>query len=318
VLKQVADISNKEVKMFNNLKVWRNGSMIPWNSATVPILSHGFSRGSAIFEIFGIHPGTDGAYAFRMDKHLDRLFRTAELLGMRIGPSRVALEEAVAQTVRENGIRRGLVKMMAYWGEVAVISLLLDAKLDVAIFGIPDFKDLGLDQCNPIDVCFSNWRKIRPDMIPSEAKACANYLSGYLARKDAKDRGYNLGILLNDRGEVAEGSTESVFMVKDGVLKTPPMGNILGSITRMSILQAAHSYDIQVSEERITPEMLLNADEIFTCHTGIKVWPVKRLEERHMVPAPGPMTTGIMEMIQAILSMKDKRFASWFQPMFQE
>ncbi|MCF8105221.1 MAG: aminotransferase class IV, partial [Desulfohalobiaceae bacterium] len=290
--------------------------MVPWNSATVPILSHGFSRGSAIFEAFGIHPGTDGVYAYRMDKHLDRLFRSAELLGMKLGSSREAIADGVRQTVKENQIGRGLVKIVAYWSEEAVIKLVLDSKLDVSIFAVPANEELALDQVSPIDVCFSKWRKIRSDMIPAEAKACANYLNGYLARKDAMDRGYDLGILLDSEGYVAEGSIESVFMVKDGSLFTTPTGNILRSVTRLSILEAGPKYGIFVSEQRFSPEMLLEADEIFTSHTGIKVLPVKRLEERELSPVPGPVTKQMMDMMQAVCTMSDPNFKDWFQPMY--
>ncbi len=301
--------------MLEQQKVWLNGQMIPWKSATVPILSHGFSRGSAIFEVFGIHPGTEGAYAYRMDKHLDRLFHSADLLGMELGSSREAIEDGVKKTVRENKISRGLVKLVAYWGEEAIINLVLDSKLDVAIFTVPANEDLALDQPDPIDVCISKWRKIRSDMIPGEAKACANYLNGYLARKDAVNRGYTLGILLDSEGYVAEGSIESVFMVKDGTLITTPTGNILRSISRMSILEAAPKYGIPVSEERYSPERLLEADEIFTSHTGIKVLPVKRIEDRELSPSPGPVTKQMMNMMQSICSLSDPNFKHWFHPM---
>lgn len=302
--------------MFDHLKTWINAEMVPWNQAKVSMLSHGFSRGSAIFEVFGIHPGPRGPLAFRMDKHLDRMFRSAELLGMEIGPSRREIEAGVVETVRENGIQRGLVKMMAYWGEEAVIALVLDSKLDVAICTIPEFEDLGLDRTDPIDACFSKWRKPRPDMVPSEAKACANYLNGMLARKDAMDRGYNLGILLTADGYVAEGSIESVFMVEDGVIRTPARGNILGSITRQSILEAAPKCGLSLREEQITPQQLADADEIFTSHSGIKVLPVKRIEDRDMGPVPGPVTARAMQMMQDILSLRDGRFKHWFQPLF--
>lgn len=301
--------------MLEHQKVWLNGQLIPWKSATVPLLSHGFSRGSAIFEVFGIHPGSDGVYAYRMDKHLDRLFHSAELLGMKLGPSREAIEAGVRQTVGENRISRGLVKLLAYWSEEAVIKLVLDSRLDVAIFTVPADDDLALDQVSPIDICFSQWRKIRSDMIPGEAKACANYLNGYLARKDAMDRGYDLGVLLDSEGYVAEGSIESVFMVKDGSVITTPTGNILRSITRMSILEAGPKYGIPIVEQRFSPEALLEADEIFTSHTGVKVLPVKRIEDRELTPAPGPVTRQMMDMMQGICSMADPNFTHWFQPM---
>ena len=219
-------------------KVWLNGELIPWHDATVPLLSHGFSRGSAIFEVFGTHVGPEGTMAFRMDAHLKRLTRSAELLEMKLGFSTETIVDAVKAVVRENQLGRGLVKILAYWGKEAVIQLVLDAPLDVAIFPVAESPELGLDNSNPIAACVSKWRKLHPETVPVAAKSCANYLNGYLARKDAIRRGYDVGIMLGTDGFLAEGSIESVFIVKDGVLKTPPLGRVLSSITRMSILQA--------------------------------------------------------------------------------
>jgi len=116
-----------------DLNVWLNGKLIPWGKATVPLLSHGFSRASAIFEVFGTHVGPQGTMAFRMDEHLKRLMKSAELLEMDVAFSIEKLVEAIKTTVQENHIGKGLVKILAYWSEESVIQLILDTPLDVAI-----------------------------------------------------------------------------------------------------------------------------------------------------------------------------------------
>ncbi len=297
--------------MFENLKVWMNSKLVPWGGANVHLLSHGFSRASSIFDVFGIHPTPKGPYAFRMDKHLDRFYRSAELLGMEIKYDRESLKKAVAECVETNNIQRGLIKILGYYSEEAIISLVLDSKLDVAIFAMPESDELGLDKTEPLSICFANWRKIHPATVPVEAKACSNYLNGMLARKDAKQRGYDVGIFLTTDGYVAEGSIESIFMVKDGVLMTPKLGNILRSITRMSILELAPKLGIEVVEKDITPQELLFADEIFVSHTGIKVAPVKRIEDRNLSPVPGEVTKEIQRALSDICSLKDERFKDW-------
>ena len=295
-------------------KVWFNGNMIPWKDATVPLLSHGFSRGSAIFEVFGIHEGPNGPMAFRMDEHIKRLMKSTQLLGMEMAYSTEEIVEAVAETVKANRMGRGLIKMLAYWGEEAIIQLVLESKLDLAIFAIPASEELGLDSTQPITACLSRWRKIHPDTVPVEAKACSNYLNGYLARKDANERGFDVGFLLGTDGFLAEGSIESVFLVKDGILKTPPLGRILSSITRLSILQAAPIINIPTSVEPILPEELFTAEEIFTSHSGIKFSPVARFEDRTL-QTPGPITMQLMELMNNILNFSDDRFSEWFQPL---
>ena len=300
--------------MNSERKVWLNGELISWEKATVPLLSHGFSRGSAIFDVFGIHEGPDGLFAFRMDEHLKRLMKSAELLEMEIAYSTEEIIDAVTETVRANDIGRGLVKILAYWGEEAIIKLVLESKLDVAIFAVPDSEELDMDNTNPISACLSRWRKIHPETVPVAAKSCSNYLNGYLARKDANSRGFDVGLMVGTDGFLAEGSIESVFLVKDGVLKTPPLGRVLSSITRKSILQAVPTIGIPTSEDSILPEELFAADEIFTSHSGVKVSPVARFEDRNL-QSPGPITKQVMELMNNIVNMSDDRFNDWFHAL---
>ena len=301
--------------MTDERKVWLNGELIPWKNATVPILSHGLSRGSAIFEAFGVHEGPDGGAAFRMDEHMKRMERSCELLGMTSAYSSAEIMQAVAETVQANKMGRGLIKVMGFWGEEAIINLVLDSPLDIAIFAIPDSEELGLDRAQPISACISKWRKIHPETVPVEAKACSNYLNGYLIRRDANSRGFDVGLTVGTDGFVAEGSIESVFFVKDGVLMTPPSGRILHSITRLSILQAAPKAGIPTIEKAVTKEALFDADELFTSHSGIKVSPIARFEDRTL-DAPGPVSTQVIELVNNIIQFKDDRFKDWFQPLY--
>lgn len=300
--------------MNNKNKVWFNGKMIPWHEATVPLLSHGFSRGSAIFEVFGIHESPDGPVAFRMDEHLKRLMKSASLLGMEMAYSTNEISEAVAEIVKTNDLGRGLIKMLAYWGEEAIIDLVLESKLDLAIFAIPASEELGMDKTQPITACLSKWRKIHPETVPVAAKASSNYLNGYLARRDAFNRGFEVGLMLGTDGFLAEGSIESVFLVKDGILKTPPLGRVLSSITRLSIIKVAPMIGIPISEEPILQEELFTADEIFTSHSGVKVSPVARFEDR-ILPAPGPITKQVIGQMNNIINFSDDRFNDWFQAL---
>jgi len=300
--------------MNNDSKVWFNGELIPRRDATVPILSHGFSRGSAIFDVFGVYPGPQGLMAFRMDDHLKRLMKSAELLEMELPYSTGEIIEGVKATVKANRIGRGIIKILAFWGDEAITELVLDSRLDVAIFAIAEGDNLVMDKKQTLSACLSKWRKLHPETVPVGAKACANYLNGYLARKDAATRGFDIGILLGTDGFLAEGSTESVFIVKEGVLMTPPLGRVLSSITRLSILQAVPEIGQTVVERPIPADELLAADEMFTVHTGTKIEPVGRFEDRQL-EAPGPVTQRVMHLMDDIMQLKDERFKGWFQPL---
>ncbi len=296
-------------------KVWLNGELIPWDEANVHIMSHAFSRGSAIFEVLGVHQTASGPAAFRLAEHLERLFNTAELLGMKLAQSAEEIQRAVGETVEANRIGQGFVKIVAYYGEEAFATLVPDANLDLAVFAIPLTADLGLDVTRPISACVCKWRKLHPRTVPVEAKACANYLNGMLARQEALRRGFDIGLMLDTHGFLAEGSIEAVFMVKDGVLVTPPLGRILPSISRRSVLEAARASGQETMEKAIRPEELLAADEIFTSATPFKVLPVGRIEDRVLEDAPGPVTSRMAELMNTICGGTDERFKDWLHPL---
>lgn len=300
--------------MSDERQVWLNGKFLPWASATVPILSHSFSRASAIFEIFRIHTGPEGPAAFRMDAHLKRLMNSAGLLEMEIDFSVDTIAGAVAETVILNGIDRGVVKIMAYWGEEAVIRLLPRSKPDLAIFAIAEMPEMNLDSQIPVKTCISKWRKIDPKTVPVSAKACSNYLNAYLARKDAVARGFDIGIMLGTDGFVTEGSTESVFIVKDGIVKIPPLGRVLPGISRMSVLEMAKSMRLETVQEPLSMDDLYEADEMFLSHTGAKVEPVGQFEGKRL-PAPGPVTQRLMEQMARILAFQDESYMQWMQKL---
>lgn len=296
-------------------KVWLNNRIVAWEDVTVPVLSHGHSRGSAIFEVFGTHIVPGGVAAFRMNQHLKRMEATLSLLEMKVRFSSDQIARAVAEIVALNTMQRGLVKIIGYWSHEEIINLVLRDPLDLAIFTIVDSPELGLDNETPITACLSKWRKADPGAVPVEAKACANYLSGYLVRKDAQDRGFDLGLTLQANGMVAEGSVESVFIVKDGILKTPPLGNILASVSRNSIIAVSKANGIEIEEAGLTAEDLYDADEMFACHTGIKVIPIAKFEDRDL-PAPGLITARLAGIMRDILATGDSGFAEWFQMLY--
>jgi branched-chain amino acid aminotransferase len=295
--------------------VWFNNDIVPWEEATIHLLSHGMSRGSGIFEVFGTHRNGNHTYAFRMDKHFERLQNTLRLLDMELKYSMDEIKEAVARVTRENNSGEGIVKIMGFWGETAIVNLVLDSKLDVAVFPIPVEGYMPNGRPDSITACFSKWRKLHPETVPVQAKACANYLNGYLIRKDAVKRGFDLGLNVGTDGFVAEGSVESVFIIKDGIVKTPPLGRILASVTRDSILRIAEKEAIPVQETHLEKEDIYTADEMFTCHTGIKIEPIRQFEDRQL-PAPGPVTANLLELMDNVIHFKDERYSGWFQKLF--
>lgn len=300
--------------MLKDRKVLVNGRFIEWEQATVHLMSHSFGRGSSIFEVLSLHATANGSMVFRLDQHIERFFRSAAHLSMKLALSESELAKAVMRTVRENRIRSGFIKIIGYYGEPAFGILPPDAALDLAILAVDPQSDLDAMSFQTQDsakACISSWQKLSPTTIPVEAKAAANYLNGMLARLEAKTRGFDHAILLDTQGFVAEGSTESVFVVHHGILLAPALGTILDSITRRSILNIAQQDGLKVEQKRLARRLLFEAEEIFLAGTPNKVLPVRQLEERRLEPVPGPVTRRISSLMNAISAGDLPQYRDW-------
>ncbi len=304
--------------MLDERVVFRNGEFVAWNEVTVHIMSHSFGRGSAIFEVLSFHEIPTGRVVFRLDKHIQRLFRSARLLHMELPMSEDALHQAVLDTVARNGLRQGFIKIFAYYPQIAAKILPPQSRSDLSILVFDPDQDMGIPK-TPFEqgttACISSWRKLDPQTVPVEAKVAANYLNGMVARLEASERGFEYVFMLDAEGFIAEGSTEAVFLVKNGALMTPLLGSVLRSITRESILEAAGEIGLEISERRLHSDRLNEADEIFFSSTGMRVQPVRRIEERVLELAPGPLTRKVANFLNKIVAGREERFKHWLFPV---
>lgn len=300
--------------MYADRMVWLNGDFIRWENATVHIMSHSFGRGSAIFEVISFYSTGRGPAVFRLQAHIERLFRSAELLEMELPFSKEALCDAVAGTIKRNGLSQGFVKLICFYPEISFEIIPPKRQLSVSVFALEPEQDLGaLDDPfkEGTTVYVSTWRKLDPRTVPIEAKAAANYLNGMVARLEAQKKGLKHAIMLDTQGFIAEGGTESAFLVIDSCLLTPATGSVLKSITRMSILESAKDVGIECIEKQLKPELLDEAEEIFLSSTPFKVTPVKQINDRKLPDAPGPVTRKIAELLDSITAGNDDRFENW-------
>lgn len=309
--------------MLEKRVVYLDEKFVPWNEAKVHIMSHSFARGSAIFEVLSFHeadggPSARGPAVFRLDEHVKRLMRSAKFLDMQLPLSESQLMETTKETVRRNGLKSGFIKIVCFYPQVALTILPPQKMLTVSVMVVDpaeDFENTSLSSNEAASVCISNWRKLDPQTVPIEAKASANYLNGMVARQEAVIRGFDYAVMLDTQGYVAEGGTESVFLVQDGRLVTPTAGTILQSITRKSILRVAEAIGIETQECRILPKHLQDAEEIFLASTGVRVLPVKKIEDHTLEEVPGPVTEQLSSWMEQILSGGDDRFRDWLFPV---
>ena len=297
--------------------VYLNGAFVGWDNASVHIMSHSFGRGSAIFEVISCHSTDSGPVIFRLQEHIKRLFKSAQLLDMELPLSQQEFYNAVAGTVKHNQLDRGFIKVICFYPQFSVDIVRPKEKLSVSVFALDPAQDLGggFSAVRSTTVGISKWRKLDPQTVPVAAKAAANYLNGMVARLDAAKRGFDHAIMLDTQGFIAEGGTESVFLVKGGQLMTPSLGTVLKSITRMSVLEAAKIVGIPCVEDLLQPELIYEAEELFLSCSPIKVLPVGQIEKRKLESVPGPVTERVSALLQEITSGEDKRFSDWLYPV---
>jgi branched-chain amino acid aminotransferase len=304
--------------MLNERIVYLAGEYRRWDEANVHIMSHSFGRGSAIFEVIGFHETQTGPTVFRLDEYVSRFWKSAALLEMEPPLTKGELQEVILQTVKRNGLSRGLIKLFGFYPEISFAILPPQKRFQVAVFVFTQEEALGYrrESANhSVTACVSRWRRLDPDTVPIEAKVAANYVNGMVARQESRARGFDYAILLDTQGFIGEGGTESLFLVREGVLLTPALGTILHSITRKSLLEVAETMGIRTFTGRLSQGHLDEADEIFFSGTSTKLLPVSQVEARILREAPGPVTRRLSARIEEITAGRDSQFKGWLFPV---
>jgi len=305
--------------MLSRRKVWHNGAFKSFNKAQVHIMSHSFCRGSAVFEVMSFHDTARGPAVFRLDEHIRRLLGSARAIGMKLPFSQRGIKDAVKETVRANRLRSGFIKLICFYGGVEFEVIPRKPEVSMAVIAVDPEADLESERFAGsrrtfAEVCVSEWRKADPRSMPVECKSAASYLGGMVAKLIAMDNGFTTPVLLDPRGYVAEGPTESVFIVKNRTLKTPSLGNVLSGITRKSVLEIANDYGIKTVEKNMRPAELVEADELFLTSSVMKIWPARRVEQVEL-PAPGEVTRLLSKIMDKICSGKVKSYGKWLTPV---
>ena len=287
--------------------VWIDGEFVDWESATVHVLSHSLQRGSTMFESLSCQDTPNGPAIFRLDEHVDRFLQSARLTRMSIPFSRDELIEATKETVRGSGLSRCCVRPLAcYVGEeIEVVPKHSAVQVIIAVappIEVPD----------TFRARISSFKKLHPDTAPVAAKVAGNYLCAMLAKREALEDGFDEAILLDCGGNVAEGPTDSLFLVKDGVVKTAPLGTVLAGITRDSVICIARDMGYNVEETSMPAANLYDADEVFVPGTGIGVVPVVQVDDGEIAGGqPGKISQVLRQAYSDVASGKNPEYDAW-------
>ncbi len=300
--------------------IWHNGRMVPWEQATVHVLSHALHYGSSVFEGIRVYDTPEGARVFRLRDHITRLYNSAKLYRIPLPYRQAELEEACREAVRANGFWKGAyLRPVAFRGYGGLgLTAPDDAPVEVAIAAIEWGAYLGEEGLkNGVDVCVSSWQRVAPNTIPAGAKAAGQYLSSQLISMEAKRNGYAEGIGLTTDGMVGEGAGENLFLVKDGRIHTPPTAcSILAGITRDTVITLAKDAGYELVEQPIPREMLYFADEIFFTGTAAEVTPVRSVDRIEIgTGTRGPVTEDMQNRFFGLFDGRTRDAWDWLEPV---
>lgn len=298
--------------------IWRDGALVPWDDATLHVMSHVVHYGSSIFEGIRCYRTPTGGAVFRLREHMRRFLDSAKIYRMPMQHSLDALCEAVTGTIAANGLDQCYIRPLAVRGGQEMGVLPTNAPVETFVICWKWGAYLGHDALEQgVDVTVSSWRRAAPGTFPTMAKAGGNYLNSQLSKMEARQDGYVEGIMLDVQGHVSEGSGENLFVVRDGVLYTAPLGaSILNGITRDAVVTLARELGYEVREAVLPREFLLIADEVFFTGTAAEITPIRTIDKSVIGSGGrGPITRAIQERFLAIATGQAPDTRGWLTPV---
>lgn len=292
--------------------IWMNGELVPWAEARVHVLSHALHYGTAVFEGTRVFETAEGPAVFRLDEHLQRLVRSCRMIGLTLPYTVGELRAATLLTAAANGLGSCYLRHLVYrgYGEMGVAAR--GCPTDVSIAGWSWGPLLG---SSGVRLMTSSWRRNDHTVVPTAAKATGPYLNSVLAKHEALDAGYDEAVLLNAAGYVGECTGASIFLVRDGLLATPPSSaGALEGITQDTVERLAAGLGLRAVRQELMRSDLYAADELFVCGTGAGIAHVSSIDRRDF-DGPGPVTAKLADAYEAAVHGRDERYRHWLTPV---
>lgn len=292
--------------------IWMDGELVPWDKAQVHVLTHSLHYGSGVFEGIRAYATKRGPAVFRLTDHIQRLHDSAKIYMIDMPFGVQQLIEATKETLRANELSSAYIRPLVYhgYGEMGLNTIPAPVQICIAVWSWGAY--LGEESLiKGVRTRISSWRRLDHNALPPAAKATGQYLNSQLAKLEAVKGGYDEAIMLNQAGHVAEATGENVFLVKDGVLRTPPLSaSPLAGITRHSIMTIARDLGIEVDEVDVERTDLYLADEAFMTGTAAEVVPIRSVDDRELGEM-GPVTKKIQETFFAAVRGQMERYSDW-------
>jgi branched-chain amino acid aminotransferase len=302
-----------------NAWAFLDGKMVPIADAKIGVMTHAFNYGTGVFE--GIraywNPTHEQLYALHLKEHFTRLHKSCRVMRITLAHGVPELIDMTLELLRKCGYREDTyLRPVAYKSSELIGVRLHDLEDAFTMFAVPFGTYIDIDR--GISCGVSSWRRTDDNAIPARSKITGSYVNAALAKTEAQENGYDEAIVLTQDGHVSEGSAENLFLVRDGILVTPPgTDNILEGIVRSSILRIAKDEGIPLAIRQIDRTELYISDEVFLCGTGAQISPVSSIDNRVVADGGvGPITARIRDVYFAAVRGEDKRYRDWLVPVY--
>lgn len=289
-------------------KIWFNGKFVPWDEANTHVMTHAIHYGTAVFEGIRMYKTARGSAIFQLNRHVDRLFYSAESIGLQIPYTKQQITQAIIETVRANKMVECYIRPIIYYGfeELKVVPTNCPTEIAIAVWPWGAYlKD------DSVRVFIPDIIRLHPRTSVVDAKISGHYINSMLAGREAIKKGFDEALLLDYEGNIAEGPGENFFMVKDDKVITPTIHSILPGITRSSIMALSADLGYQVEERPIKREEAYSADECFFTGTAAEITPICSIDDKKMKYPCGPITTRLKEYFIKITRGENENYAHW-------
>jgi branched-chain amino acid aminotransferase len=300
-------------------KIWMNGEFVDWEDAKIHVLSHALHYGSGVFEGIRCYETKRGSFILKLDDHMKRMYRSAKIYKLKIPHSIEEFKEAVKGTVRINKLKSCYIRPIVFYGYHHLGVDPADCPVTCAIAVWPWGTYLGEEGLEKgIRCMFTSWVKIHSRMVPASAKAVGQYINAMLAVMDARDKGFDEAIMLDENGNVSEGPGENIFIVKDGKVYTPGIdSSILPGITRDMAITLANDLGYETIEKVITKDELMSADEAFFSGTAAEITPITEIDNRMVGDGKrGTITREIQKKFFDVVKVEDDNYMEWLTAVY--
>lgn len=294
--------------------IWFDGKLVPWDQAQVHVMTHSLHYGCAVFEGIRAYKTADGGSAvFRLKEHVARLFNSAKIMEMEIPFSEEDVCNGILETLKVNKLDEGYIRPLSFIGAGAMGVHPSTNPIQTIIAVWPWGAYLGAEALEQgIRVKTSTFTRLHVNVMMTKAKTSGNYANSILAKREAVADGYDEALMLDTEGYVSEATGENIFLVRNGVIKTPPLTSVLDGLTRNSLITLARGLGYELVEQRFTRDELYSADEAFFCGTAAEVTPIREVDRRVIGAGhAGEVTKHLQKEYFKLVRGENSEYAHW-------